>query len=454
MRNNHAVFHRTHVRAWLVAVALGCVSLSTLAGFVTPAPPAGMSGGTFTPSAPTALQGLLEKAPYARIPGPALAGAGETGAAVRLGGGAARVLAGRVVGGLVPAVGVALGVAWLAQNCFEQRNGQWVRTCGPGTDQAPEVPSPGQMFRVGGQIVGPWSDTRSGACQLASGAFNTFVRGLGYSEGNLSWESGLQCKSAWRASGGAWQYGTQSITTGTCATGWYVTTGGCVQSPSFTPVPVTPQEVEDGMANKPLPPVVPQGVPYPLDPSSPYIFNPDANNPPNAQPLRVPQGLPRPVPNTNPQQYQQPVTRYVPAPTVAEPTRLDAQPENVTGTSPTGITSPTTPPPSSTDGKEPDKFDLCKEHPDVLACQKVELDTPDGQIPKETRDVSFTPENVGGGGSCPADSFVHLTSTGQTLKAWDWTATCNYFLPIRAIVMTLAAFSALLIVLPGSGRPA
>lgn len=236
--------------------------------------------------------------------------------------------------------------------------------------------------------------------------------------------------------------------TSTCPVGWYVTPAGCTQQ--LQPQPVTPEQIVEEMAPKPLPSTLPGGVPYPLDPSVPFIFNPTPGTDPVAQPLRVPQGNPVPIPDTNPQQYRQPVTRFTPAPTPAEPWRMDVRPEDLTSTSPTGLTQPETVTSSSPGGKPPEKFDLCAEHPDVLACQKIDFDTPDGEIPKSTKQITFQEESVFGGGSCPADRVMTLHN-GQTVKAWDWAQACQLMLPIRAMVMTLATFAAFLIVMPGIG---
>ncbi|WP_455240218.1 hypothetical protein [Variovorax durovernensis] len=91
----------------------------------------------------------------------------------------------------------------------------------------------------------------------------------------------------------------------------------------------------------------------------------------------------------------------------------------------------------------------CDKYPDVIGCQKIDFDTPTGEIPRDNKDVTFQAESVLGGGSCPADVYSSVTTIGMTLKVWDWQATCNYFLPIRFILMALAAFSAVLIILPG-----
>lgn len=118
----------------------------------------------------------------------------------------------------------------------------------------------------------------------------------------------------------------------------------------------------------------------------------------------------------------------------------------------TGTTTTTTTPSDNSPGMTPEPDDACKKHPEALGCQKIDFDTPDGEIPRESKDVTFQAENVLGGGSCPADVYAGMTSTGQTLKVWDWQATCNYFLPIRFILMALAAFSAVLIIMPGGGK--
>lgn len=234
-----------------------------------------------------------------------------------------------------------------------------------------------------------------------------------------------------------------------CPVGWYSTPAGCAQTPP--PQTVTPEQIEDAMAPKPLPDVLPGGVPYPLDPQVPFIFNPTPGDSPQGQPMRVPQGNPVPVPNTDPQQYRQPVTRWAHSPSPSEPWRMNTEPLDVIGDDPQGMTEPQPETGTTPGGSAPEKSDLCADHPDILACQKVELDTPDGEIPKTTKEVTFQEESMFGGGSCPADRVMTIQRTGQTVKAWDWAQACNLMLPIRAIVMTLATFAAFLIVMPGIG---
>lgn len=227
-----------------------------------------------------------------------------------------------------------------------------------------------------------------------------------------------------------------------CPVGWYKTDAGCVMTPP--PQVVTPEQIEEEMAPKPLPQTLPPGFPYPLDPTSPFIFEPDTANPPNAQPLRVPQGNPVPIPNTNPQQYRQPVTRFTPAPTAEDPFRLDARPEDLTGTSPTGITGPQTVTNGTPDGDKPEQFDLCKEHPDILACQVFKPDELEAKpVPNENKNLSITPDSGWGASSasCPTDKHATL-SFGPI--AFSYEPLCLFATGIRPMVIALAWFSAAL----------
>lgn len=101
---------------------------------------------------------------------------------------------------------------------------------------------------------------------------------------------------------------------------------------------------------------------------------------------------------------------------------------------------------------EEEKSDFCVEHPDVLACATPELDTPEGEIPKDTKTITYQEENLFGSGSCPADIVANVASLHRSLKLWDWQKTCSMALPLRALVVALAGFAAFLIVMPGSPR--
>eukprot|EP00456_Euglypha_rotunda_P023044 TRINITY_DN19272_c0_g1_i2.p2 TRINITY_DN19272_c0_g1~~TRINITY_DN19272_c0_g1_i2.p2 ORF type:complete len:208 (-),score=25.91 TRINITY_DN19272_c0_g1_i2:340-963(-) len=192
------------------------------------------------------------------------------------------------------------------------------------------------------------------------------------------------------------------------------------------------------MATKPLPQTLPPGVPYPLDPLSPTIFNPTTANPPVSQPLRTPQGNPIPIPDTNPQQYRQPVTRWTHSPTATDPWRLDARPEDIVSNSPTGMTGPESVTSGSPSGKPPEKSDFCAEHPDVLACQKVKLDPIDPVVVMgKDKNLAIVPDAGWGPGAagCPPDRTASL-SFGPI--AFSYQPFCQFAAGIRPVVVALA----------------
>lgn len=97
---------------------------------------------------------------------------------------------------------------------------------------------------------------------------------------------------------------------------------------------------------------------------------------------------------------------------------------------------------------EPPKEDSCTTKPDSVGC--AELDSPTGEIPKRSETITYTEESLFGSGSCPADVMATLGTLHQTVKVWDWQKTCQYALPLRAMIVALATFAAFLIVMPGS----
>lgn len=97
---------------------------------------------------------------------------------------------------------------------------------------------------------------------------------------------------------------------------------------------------------------------------------------------------------------------------------------------------------------------LCDLYPDILACAKVpEADVPDGEIPREDRDVDFQQEDLLGSGSCPANVMTSLASLGgRSVTLVDWAQLCTWSLPLRALVLALASLTALFILMPGGVR--
>lgn len=85
----------------------------------------------------------------------------------------------------------------------------------------------------------------------------------------------------------------------------------------------------------------------------------------------------------------------------------------------------------------------CEENPDSLEC--AELDTPEGEIPRDEIQITFQPDDLGlGGGSCPGDRSLG----GEYV--FSYAATCDMLSSYgRYLVWILASMSALLIIFVG-----
>jgi hypothetical protein len=200
------------------------------------------------------------------------------------------------------------------------------------------------------------------------------------------------------------------------------------------------------------------------------VINPDTGVEwPNGtpRPLFVPTGQPVPNPNYDPakapgpgnQPFKQPGTTVTPRPTATEPWRVDVSPTEKEQAGPDPKTdaelNPPNPDPADPNNPDPDKpkpeeqQSLCEKHPDILACAKPDLDTPEGEIPKTTKDVTLTDENPFSGGGCPAD--IYFAPTGlQSFKLWDWNKACGDITTyVKPVVLLLATFSAFMILIPG-----
>lgn len=365
--------------------------------------------------------------PKIPIPG----GGGSMSTALRVGAGAARVLAGATVVG-----GLALGLQWFAEHCFEKRGDRWVWTCSP---NAPK-PSTGKEYITNwdydnsGAIV-IWYSTPQEACQVGTDKFNA-ANGTSYVF-TVYVPSTEVCRAK---QGSNPEVGLHSMRTRAagCPAGWYSTPDGCVQSPP--PEYVTPEQVVDHMSSKPLPQRLPSGVPYPLDPDRPIIINPDPANPGNPLPLKVPQGSPKPVPDTQPQRYEQPTITITPTPTKEDPTRVDVKPGTESSESPEGLPGPTPVGPGAQPSgpRDPeDPPDLCEKHPDVLACQKLKPGELEPQR-LENKNVPLAINAEGGfpsGGACPAPRSVSLL--GQTFE-FSMQAFCDFATAIKPLLIGFA----------------
>ncbi|MGJ7546143.1 virulence factor TspB C-terminal domain-related protein [Variovorax sp. LT1R16] len=100
---------------------------------------------------------------------------------------------------------------------------------------------------------------------------------------------------------------------------------------------------------------------------------------------------------------------------------------------------------------EKDPEDPCKKNPERVDC--METDTPEAEIPKTTKNITFEAEDVLGGGACPANVTTSFqTLGGQSATIIDWQTFCGHALPLRALVMGLAAIMAFFIIMPGGVR--
>ncbi len=129
-----------------------------------------------------------------------------------------------------------------------------------------------------------------------------------------------------------------------------------------------------------------------------------------------------------------------------------------TGTDPnTG--QPVTTQTISTEQKEAEKpkedaVDPCIEHPKRNGCREDEFDTPDGEIPKTTKTITYIAESLGfGAGSCPANvtQTMHGMTTPITLV--NWADNCDKITTYaKPMILAMATFAALMIIFAG-GRP-
>lgn len=237
-----------------------------------------------------------------------------------------------------------------------------------------------------------------------------------------------------------------------CPSGWTQTPAGClspaVDQPRFEEL-LNPANQPGWPMPDSLPKELPPGTVLPVE--QPFI-NPAPGSNPAHRPQFVPTGNPVPNPNYDPnspvgpanQPYFQPGVRIVPSPTPSNPWQVDMQPVD----RPVGSADPNPDPqpdPEPGDGDKPkpeDQQSLCEKHPDILACSKPELDTPEDEIPRETRDVSYQPESLFGGGACPSNKT--MSTHGMQLTVWDWQESCGYitgyFRPVILVLCAVAAF--------------
>jgi len=193
-----------------------------------------------------------------------------------------------------------------------------------------------------------------------------------------------------------------------------------------------------------MPPNILPELPFDLPVDVPYI-----------EPIFVPTGNPVKNPKYDPskpqtgenQPYVQPGVKIDPANDAKNPFQVNVQPSDRPTASPNGSTDPQpiTPPGTEGDGstdqpkEDKDERDLCEKNPDILACQKVDTEVEDAEIPKAQKTVNYQPESIWGGGSCPADKYARVG--GQQVKVVDWSRDCqfvtDYVKPVTLVICAL-----------------
>lgn len=110
-------------------------------------------------------------------------------------------------------------------------------------------------------------------------------------------------------------------------------------------------------------------------------------------------------------------------------------------------TTTTTSDSAPTDAKT-DERPECEKSPDTLGC--IKMDTPGGDIPKTTKDVSYVAESLFGAATCPVSRVISQSLTGHPIYL-HFTPTCDALATfVKPMVIAIALFMAYLIILPGN----
>ena len=92
--------------------------------------------------------------------------------------------------------------------------------------------------------------------------------------------------------------------------------------------------------------------------------------------------------------------------------------------------------------------DPCTANPNRAAC--LEIDVPQGEIPKVNKDVSYSPEAMFGGGACPSDRTIPQVLTGRPVVL-SYGPTCEALASyVKPIILAIALYMAYLLILPGN----
>lgn len=428
-----------HRAALILAVSLFCGSVH--AGYAQLAPPSGWSGGggaaaTFSyPSAANAAtltESTVRTNASLNVGGRAV----QVPASMRLAANAPRIAAAAIYlhPGLRAAAAVAtwIGAAGLAYNVA---TGLWEHV-----DSSYPVSDGFYWTCTGcGNHLTPIDAARKLAQNLSANMNTTYTVDSCTLVNGGAW---AECVMFYGPNNYKTTYTVQRNHSSDCPSGWFITPAGCVSSaPSRV---VTKEEFEQ---------LVPDARPMPLE--LPGVVWP-AKWPvevPEIQPMFIPTGNPvknpayDPAKPTSPenQPWLQPGVKLSPAPTTSSPWNVDLQPVNRPVDSPNPNPDPVVDPVPNPDGSgdadkprdpEKDQRDICEKYPDILACQKMEVEDDNLKLPVKDVDFSFTPESgFAGNAVCPPDTVV--TVSGYTV-AVPWSKFCDSLEMIRPMMLAMA----------------
>lgn len=214
---------------------------------------------------------------------------------------------------------------------------------------------------------------------------------------------------------------------------------GICQPVTDSRIPATLQELEDAIANKPdwssaskIIPAIRDAINAEPDADKrpktelPKITGPSTSTAPTTKTETKPDGSTSTTTTTNTYNYPDNSVKII--------TTVTNIYNSVTNTTTTT---------STTDDSGADPKDFCADHPDSPACSS--MDTPEVEIPKSTKNVTFIQEQLFGGGVCPtAKTFTYFGFSHSISYQPTCDALTNY---VRFIVIASATYSAFMMIL-------
>lgn len=472
---NH-VLNRIHVQRLLLAASLLGLSLSANAAF--PRVTQAASGKATTLAAGgrstggTLLDEIVANTPTSRAGGGVNVGASGrakvngNGVPVSVTGNVGKdALAGAVEGAMLgargglagAAAGAAIGAAlpyaidW-AKNSGVSFNADTGKFEVPDADPSWPV-SDGYQWRH--QLTGwTWKTTREESCIEAAALSENSLYRFEYSSYSTTGGAGFgYCFAVPVRKATGVKEASTGITTlvkgspSDCPLTWYKTPAGCVSPANLPRIVIAGQQLVNKLNTStavPNPNIVNEldNAGAPLTVKDPTVTGPASVAGPGTTTINNIDNSVSTKTTTNNYTYNGPTITNTSTTTTTQTTKAD-------GTKTESSTTTATPGDSQPPKEDP--VVQCDKYPNSLGC--AELDTPDAEIPKDTQNVSFTVEDPFGAGRCPADVMASFRAIGgQSLKIVDWTTFCGFALPLRGLVLALAAIMAFFIIMPGGVR--